>query len=99
MGVMIEFRQPRRPSRLVGVIKRYRMTWAWITLALYVAAVPFTAVVFPNNSLWLALLVLFSGFTASLATLGDLLVTAEESHLAHENPTYDIEDDSDERSE
>lgn len=53
--------------------------WAVVTLVLYVAAVPFTIVVFPENSLWLGLLVLFSGFTASLVTLGDLLVSAEDS--------------------
>jgi hypothetical protein len=60
-------------------IKRYRLAWAWITLALYVVAVPFTIIVFPENSLWLGLLILFSGFTASLVTLGDLLVSAEDS--------------------
>jgi hypothetical protein len=44
-------------------IKRYRLAWAWITLALYVVAVPFTIIVFPENSLWLGLLILFSGYT------------------------------------
>ena len=68
-----------RPSALVSFIKRWRLAWAIITLLLYVAAVPFTIIVFPENSLWLGLLVLFSGFTASLVTLGDLLVSAEDS--------------------
>jgi len=68
-----------RPSKLVAFIKRWRIFWAWITLGIYVAAVPFTIVVFPENSLWLGLLILFSGFTASLVTLGDLLVSAEDS--------------------
>jgi hypothetical protein len=68
-----------RPSALVAFIKRWRLVWAWVTLGLYVAAVPFTIVVFPENSLWLGLLILFSGFTASLVTLGDLLVSSEDS--------------------
>ena len=67
------------PSKLVGFIKRWRLFWAWLTLALYVVAVPFTIIVFPENSLWLGLLILFSGFTASLTTLGNLLVSAEDS--------------------
>lgn len=67
------------PSVLVSFIRRWRLFWAWVTLGLYVAAVPFTVIVFPNNSLWLALLILFSGFTASLTTVGDLLVNAEDS--------------------
>jgi hypothetical protein len=72
----------RRNSPLVLVIKRYRVAWGWVTVGLYVVAVPFTIVVFPANSLWLGLLVLFSGFTASLATLADLLVNAEESQAS-----------------
>lgn len=64
---------------MVGFIKRWRLAWAWGTLALYVVALPLTIVVFPANSLWLGLLVLFSGFTASLTTVADLLVNAEEA--------------------
>lgn len=63
---------------LVRWIKRWRMEYAVITVLLYVAALPATVVVFPSNSLWMALLVLFTGFTASLATLADMLVAAEE---------------------
>jgi hypothetical protein len=70
-----------RPSGLVTIIKRYRVAWALVTMLLYVVAVPFTWIAFPANSLWLALLILFSGFTASLTTLADLMVSAEESRL------------------
>jgi len=69
----------RKNTWLVRLLVRYRLAWAWITLVLYVVAVPFTVVVFPANSMWLALIVLFSGFTASLTTLADLLVNAEEA--------------------
>jgi hypothetical protein len=62
---------------LAALIRRYRLAWAWGTLLLYLGAIPFTLIVFPSNSLWLALLVLFSGFTASLTTLADLLVNAD----------------------
>lgn len=75
----LSMRLRRKNTRLHRLITRYRLTWAWITLFLYVAAVPFTIIVFPANSLWLGLLVLFSGFTASLTTLADLLVNAEEA--------------------
>jgi len=68
-----------RNSPLVKAIKKYRVGWAWLTLLLYVIAVPFTIIVFPENNMWLGLLVLFSGFTASLATLADLLVNAEDN--------------------
>lgn len=66
-------------SNLVRFIKRYRVEWAVVTIILYVVAIPVTVIVFPANSMWLALIVLFSGLTASLTTLADLLVNAEES--------------------
>lgn len=66
-------------SNLVRFIKNYRVQWAVVTLLLYLIAVPMTVVIFPANSMWLALIVLFSGFTSSLATLADLLVNAEEA--------------------
>ena len=68
-----------KPSRTVRFIQKYRIAWAWITLLLYVAAIPFTIIIFPDNNMWLGLLILFTGITASLTTLGDLLVSAEES--------------------
>lgn len=68
------------PNKAVAnFIKKYRLAWAWITLLLYVAAVPFTIIIFPDNNMWLGLLVLFTGFTASIVTLGDLLVSADDS--------------------
>jgi hypothetical protein len=69
----------RKPSRTVRFIQKYRIAWAWITLVLYIAAIPFTIIIFPDNNMWLALIELFTAFTASLTTLGDLLVSAEES--------------------
>jgi hypothetical protein len=55
------------------------MGWAWVTLFLYVAAIPTTIIVFPDNSMWLGLLILFTGLTATLMSLADMLVNAEEA--------------------
>ena len=74
-----------KPSRLVRFIKKYRLAWAWTTFAIYVVAIPATVLVFPANTMWLALLVLFSGMSGALTTLADLLVTAEEA--AKKDPT------------
>jgi hypothetical protein len=63
---------------LGNFIKKHRLAFAWVTLWLYVGAVPMTIIIFPNNSLWLGLLVLFAGFTATLMSLGDLLASAED---------------------
>lgn len=68
----------RRPG-LVAWIKRWRLTFAVGTVLLYVIAVPVTIIVFPANSLWVALVVLFSGLTGALAALADMLVSAEVS--------------------
>lgn len=68
-------------SPVVRLVKKYRVGWAWATLGLYVLAIPVTLIVFPDNNRWLALLVLFSGLTATLATLADMLVNAEEAAL------------------
>ena len=69
-----------RPSKLVALIKRYRVTWAVITLLLNAVALVLVVVVFPDvSNLWISIFVLFGAFTASATTLGDMLVTAEES--------------------
>ena len=64
---------------MIGFITKYRLAWAWITLGVYMVAFPVTVIVFPANSLWLAVLILFSGFTSSLTTVADLMVNAEEA--------------------
>src|SRR3954470_2099650 len=73
--------RPRpRPSKLVGVIKRYRIAWAVLTLALNAVAIGLVVFVFPDvSNLWISIFVLFAAFTASVTTLGDMLVSAEDS--------------------
>jgi hypothetical protein len=64
----------------VAFIKRYRIAWAVLTLALNATALVLVVVVFPNvSNLWISIFVLFGAFTASATTLGDMLVTAEDS--------------------
>jgi len=72
-------RRPR-PSKLVALIKRYRISWAVLTLALNALAIILVVFVFPDvSNLWVSIFVLFGAFTASVTTLGDMLVSAEES--------------------
>mgnify|MGYP006198823451 CR=1 FL=1 len=65
-------------KRFVRLVREYRMEWAVATVLLYVLAIPFTLWIFPDNNIWLAMLVLFSGFTASVTTLGDMLISADD---------------------
>jgi hypothetical protein len=68
------------PSKLVALIKRYRIAWAVLTLALNALALVLVVVVFPDvSNLWISIFVLFGAFTASATTLADMLVTAEDS--------------------
>jgi hypothetical protein len=74
-----------RPSKLVAIIKRYRITWAVITLAANALAIGLVVFVFPDvSNLWVSIFVLFGAFTASVTTLGDMLVSAEESERTDE---------------
>lgn len=66
-------------SKFISIVREYRLEWAIATVFLYLVAIPITFIVFPDNNLWLALLVLFGGFTASVTTLGDMLVNSEEN--------------------
>jgi hypothetical protein len=69
-----------RPSKLVAFIKRYRLAWAVLTLAANAIAIGMVVFVFPDvSNLWISIFVLFGAFTASVTTLGDMLVSAEDS--------------------
>ena len=59
---------------------RFRIGFAAISVLLYAAALALVVLVFPDvSNLWVSVFVLVSGFTAGLATLADLLVSAEEA--------------------
>jgi len=64
----------------VAFIKRYRVGFAIVTMLLNALALGLVVFVFPNvSNLWISIFVLFGAFTASVTTLGDMLVSAEES--------------------
>jgi hypothetical protein len=65
-------------SKLVSVIKRLTVPWYAITTFLYFTSIPMTIWVFPQTTLLLSVFVLFSGFTASLASLASALISAEQ---------------------
>jgi sugar phosphate permease len=74
-------RRPR-PSKLVRFIKAYRIHWAVLTMVLNLAAIVLVVFVFPEvSNLWVSIFVLVGAFTASVTSLGDMLVSAEESDL------------------
>lgn len=73
--------EKKRNSPLVKMIKEYRLEFAAATALLYVLAIILLIFVFPDvSNLWVSIFVLISGLTASITTLGDLLVSAEESN-------------------
>lgn len=64
--------------RLRRFISRWDLPFAMFTVALYGAAIPVLVVVFPDvSNLWVSVLVLFSGFTASVSALATLLKERE----------------------
>jgi hypothetical protein len=65
---------------LVAGIKAGRIPFAVAMVALYAAAIPIFLLALPDPSnLTIAVLLLFSGLFGGLATLADLLVSAEEA--------------------
>jgi hypothetical protein len=64
--------------RLRHFIARWELPFAVATVLLYACAIPFVFILFPDiSNLWVSLLVLFSGFTASLTALASLLKERE----------------------
>lgn len=65
-------------SGLVKFLKRWTVPWYGLTVLLYALAIPFTIFVFPSTTLILTVIVLFSGFTASVASLASALISADQ---------------------
>lgn len=68
---------PRR-RRVARTVARWRTEYALLTVFVWVLALPMTVWKFPDNSLWLALLITFGGLTAALADLADQLADEGE---------------------
>lgn len=61
-------------SYFVKYLAKYMLWWYAITALLYFVAIPITIWVFPATTLHLAILILFSGFTASMGSLASALM-------------------------
>lgn len=59
--------QPRR------WLRAHRLHIALAALVFYLLAIPFTIVVFPDNNIWLALLVICASAVQALLSIADLL--------------------------
>lgn len=58
-------------KKIAGFIKQWRTEWAVFTVVCYLLAIPITFYIFPDNNVWIALLIVFAGLTDALNTLGD----------------------------
>lgn len=63
---------------LTDLLKRYVLWWYAVTAFLYFGMIPLTIWIFPATNLLLTVVVLFSGFTASIASLASVLVDAKQ---------------------
>lgn len=66
-------------KKIVHIIKKYTLHWYAVTALLYFLAIPFTILVFPATTMILTVIVLFGGFTSSMAALASILVEQEEN--------------------
>jgi hypothetical protein len=57
--------------KLARFVNKWRTEYAVFTVLCYLAAIPFTFYVFPDNNVWIAILIVFAGLTDSLNTLAD----------------------------
>ena len=66
---------------LVRLIKKYTLHWYAVTAVLYFLAIPFTIFVYPATTLMLTAIVLFGGFTSSMAALATTLVEQHDDEV------------------
>lgn len=71
--------QNRRFRRsVVRWLRRNTIAFAVVSATMYLVLIPATLLLFPNENLVTACLVLLNGFTSSVASLGSLLVDLDE---------------------
>lgn len=58
-------------NKAARFVKKWRTEWSVFTVLVYLSAIPITFVVFPDNNVWLALLITIGGLTDSLNSLAD----------------------------
>lgn len=71
-------------KKLVHFFKKYTLWWYLITTVLYFLAIPFTIFVFPATTLILTVIVLFGGFTSSVAAMASILTDQEQDEKLKE---------------
>lgn len=71
--------QKRFRARLVGLLERYTIHFYVITTVLYALMIPAALWVFPSTTLLLTVLVLVSGFIASVGSLASVLVDLHQN--------------------
>lgn len=74
MSSKAEFRK-----KLVNFIEKYELWFYTITVFLNLISIPIFLLVFPDTSLATLIVVLFTGFTSSVATLATALLTADQN--------------------
>ena len=72
---------------MAKLVTKYLVHWYLVTTVLYAASIPFTIWVFPATTLILTVVVLFSGFTASVASLASVLVDVDEKKSGENKPS------------
>lgn len=60
-------------ARIGSHLRAHRLHIAATALVLYLLAIPATIFVFPNDSIWLALLIINASAVQSVLTIADLL--------------------------
>lgn len=71
-------------KKLAAFIKKWSLHWYAVTALLYFLAIPFTILVFPATTLILTVIVLFGGFTASMASLASVLAAEDQEESVTE---------------
>lgn len=65
-------------ARVARFLKRYVLWWYAVTVLTYALMIPLTILVFPATTLLLTIVVLFGGFTSSIAALASVTADAHQ---------------------
>lgn len=78
IGVLMNKKRAFR-KKLVDFVEKYELWFYSITVFLNIISIPIFIWVFPDTSLATLIVVLFTGFTSSVATLATALLTADQN--------------------
>jgi len=66
-------------KKLVDFVEKYELWFYTLTVIMNIISIPIFIWVFPDTSLATLIVVLFTGFTASVGTLATALLTADQN--------------------